>query len=99
MIFDRQILYKNVNYLLKFNYRCFSSHVKTPENDIKYKHTINLPKTKFPLRLSAPKRDDVEKRVLNVFDFFNCFYLNQMFELLIRFIILVMFQSYIRVAT
>lgn len=40
---------------------------KVVENEtVNYTKTINLPKTKFPLRLSAKKRCEVEEKLLTV---------------------------------
>lgn len=36
------------------------------KSTIKYTNTINLPKTKFPSRLSPPKREEVEKKLVEV---------------------------------
>lgn len=52
---------------------------KTNKNTIKYTDTINLPKTKFPPRLSAAKRSEIERQLnsvrVNFLIIFNSFYL------------------------
>ncbi|XP_030372955.1 isoleucine--tRNA ligase, mitochondrial [Scaptodrosophila lebanonensis] len=48
----------------RLNKRLYS--VKPAKNNIKkYTETINLPKTKFPTRLTAAKREELERRLLN----------------------------------
>uniref|UniRef100_A0A182QG18 isoleucine--tRNA ligase n=1 Tax=Anopheles farauti TaxID=69004 RepID=A0A182QG18_9DIPT len=44
------------------NQRCFSTK-SVPKAEIKYTSTINLPKTKFPARLSAEKRAEIEQQL------------------------------------
>ncbi|XP_037939723.1 isoleucine--tRNA ligase, mitochondrial-like [Teleopsis dalmanni] len=46
-----------------FSYRFYSIKHAT-EKPIKYTHTINLPKTKFPNRLTAAKRVEIEQQLL-----------------------------------
>ncbi|XP_058461109.1 isoleucine--tRNA ligase, mitochondrial [Malaya genurostris] len=42
--------------------RCLSTKV-IPKDEVKYTHTINLPKTKFPTRLTVEKRFGVQERL------------------------------------
>jgi len=47
----------------RFGYRLYS--VKAAKKDAKrYTDTINLPKTKFPNRLSSAKREEQERLIL-----------------------------------
>ncbi|XP_058813036.1 isoleucine--tRNA ligase, mitochondrial [Topomyia yanbarensis] len=43
-------------------FRCLSTK-SIPKDEVKFTHTINLPKTKFPARLSAEKRLEVQDRL------------------------------------
>lgn len=49
----------------KYKISFYSQNV-TEQKIIKYTNTINLPKTKFPVRLSTKKLLETEKRILNV---------------------------------
>ncbi|KAL9694079.1 hypothetical protein quinque_013364 [Culex quinquefasciatus] len=54
--------HRNVNRLVG-TVRRFMSTASVPRDEPKFTHTINLPKTKFPARLNADKRADVQDRL------------------------------------
>lgn len=57
--------HRNVNRLVG-TVRRFMSTASVPRDEPKFTHTINLPKTKFPARLNADKRADVQDRLRKV---------------------------------
>lgn len=57
----RALIFKR-NELIQRNFATKEANQKV----VKYTDTIKLPKTKFPQRLSGPKRNEVEKRLNEV---------------------------------